>query len=154
VLNVECDIDLTTLVDLKNKKATLFDGGVNPFHTTTLASVGQSVVGVLSHPSATENKPVRIHDFFITQQEILAILEAELGQFTIQNVVVPQLIEQCNAGLARGEFTNANIYGLVQAAAFGAEDSSSRWPEDDDSVLLGLPKRDIKEEVKKVLVTL
>jgi len=140
--------------DLKDKKATIFDGGANLFHTTTLASIGQSVVGVLSHASATENKPVRVHDFFVTQREILAILEAELGPFTIQDVVVPQLVEQCNAGLARGEFTNANIYGLVQAAAFGAEDSSARWPEDDDSALLGLAKRDIKEEVKKVLATL
>ena len=147
-------LKLTTPLDLKNKKATFFDGGANLFHTTTLASVGQSVVGVLSHASATENKALRVHDFFATQQEILAILEAELGTFTIQDVVVPQLIEQCNAGLARGEVTSANIYGLVQAAVFGAEGSSARWPEDDDSVLLGLPKRDINEEVKKVLVTL
>ena len=108
----------------------------------------------MSHPSATENKPVRVHDFFVTQREILAILEAELGPFTVQDVDVPQLIEQCNAGLARGEFTTANIYGLIQAAAFGTEGSSARWPEDDDSVLLGLPKRDLKEEVKKVLATL
>ena len=147
-------LKLTTLLDLKNKQATLFDGGANLFHTTTLASIGQSVVGVLSHPSATQNKNVRVHDFFVTQQEILAILEAELGSFTIQDVVVPQLVEQCNAGLARGEFTSANIHGLIQATAFGAEDCSCRWPADDDSVLLGLPKRDIKEEVKKVLVTL
>ena len=139
---------------MKNKKATLFDGGVNLFHTTTLASIGQSVVGVLSSSSATENKPVRVHDFFVTQNEILATLEAELGPFTVQNVDVPQLVEQCNAGLARGEFTEANIYGVVQAAAFGAEGSSARWPEDDDSVLLGLPKRDIKEEIKKALATL
>jgi hypothetical protein len=67
---------------------------------------------------------------------------------------VPQLVEQCNAGLARGEFTEANIYGLVQAAVFGAETARARWPEDDDSVLLGLPKRDIKVEIKKVLATL
>jgi hypothetical protein len=108
----------------------------------------------LSHASATENKPVRVHDFFVTQRDILAILEAELGPFTVQDVAVPQLIEQCNAGLARGEFTNANIYGLVQATVFGTEGSSARWPEDDDSVFLGLPKRDIKGEVKKVLSTL
>ena len=142
------------VIDLKNKKATLFDGGDHLFHTTTLASVGQSVVGVLSHPAATENKPVRVHDFFVTQKDILAILEAELGPFTKQDIVVPQLIEQCNASIARGEFNQANIYGLLQSAAFGAEGSICRWPKDDDSVLLGLPKLDMKEEVKKVLATL
>jgi hypothetical protein len=154
VLKCLDDTETNNPLDLKNKKATLFDGGINLFHTTTLASVGESVVGVLSHSSATENKPVRVHDFFVTQKDILAILEAELGPFTVQDVVVPQLIEQCNAGLARGEFTEANIYGLIQAAAFGAEGSSARWPEDDDSVLLGLPKRDLKEVIKKVLTSL
>ena len=141
-------------IDLKNKKATLFDGGNHLFHTTTLASISQSVVGVLSHPSATENKPVRVHDFFVTQKDILTILEAELGPFAKQDIIVPQLVEQCNAGIARGEFTEANIYGLLQAASFGAEGAICRWPENDDSVLLGLPKRDMKEEVMKVLATL
>jgi len=142
------------IVDLKNKKATLFDGGIHPFHTTTLDSVSQSVVSVLGHPAATENKQVRVHDFFVTQKDVLAILEAELGPFTIQDIVVPQLVEHCNAGLARGEFNEANVYGLIQANIFGAELSACRWPEGDDSTLLGLPKRDIKEEVKKVLATL
>ena len=112
------------------------------------------MIGVLSHPAATENKPVRVHDFFITQKDVLAILEAELGPFTEQDIVLSQLVEQCNAGLARGEFTEANVYGLLQAACYGAEGSICRWPEDDDSVLLGLSKRDMKEEVKKVLATL
>ena len=112
------------------------------------------MAGVLSHPSATENKPVRVHDFFVTQRDVLTVLEAELGPFTVQDVSVPLLVEQCNAALARGEVTEANIYGLVQATVFGAEGSSSRWPEDDDSVFLGLPKRDIKVEIKKVLSTL
>ena len=142
------------VTDLKNKKATLFDGGNHLFHTTTLASISQSVIGVLSHPSATENKPVRVHDFFVTQKDILAILEAELGPFAKQDIIVPQLVEHCNAGIARGEFTEANVYGLLQAASFGAEGAICRWPENDDSVLLGLPKRDMKEEVKKVLATL
>ena len=77
-----------------------------------------------------------------------------MGPFTVEDVSVPQLVEQCKADLARGEFTPANTYGLVRAAVFGAEGSSSRWPEDDDSGFLGLPKRDIKVEIKKVLATL
>ena len=112
------------------------------------------MVGVLSQPSATENKTIRIHDFFVTQRDILVILEAELGPFTVQDVPMPQWIEQCSAGLARGELTDVNIYGLVQAAIFCVEGSSSRWPEDDDSVFLALSKRDIKVEIKKVLATL
>jgi len=112
------------------------------------------VVGVLTHSSATENKPVRIHDFFITQRDVLAILEAELGLFTVQDVAVPELAERASAGLARGEVTEANIYALVQAAIFGVEGSSARWPEDDDSAFLGLPKRDLKAEIKRVLATL
>ena len=112
------------------------------------------MVGVLTHSSATENKPVRVHDFFTTQRDILAILEAELGPFTIQDVAVREMAERASAGLARGEVTEANIYSIVQASNFGVEGSSSRWPEDDDSAFLGLPKRDLKAEIKKVLATL
>jgi len=154
---VECATELTTpffFLDLKAKKATLFDGGANPFHTTTLASVAQSVVGVLTHPSATENKAVRIHDFFITQRDVLSMLEAELGPFTVQDVAVRELADRASAGLACGEVTEANIYALVQTATFGMEGSSACWPEDDDSAFLGLPKRDLKAEIKKVLATL
>ena len=154
-LSMQSDVEhANNVIDLKNKGVTLFDGGNHLFHTTTLASIGQSVVGVLSHPTATENKPTRVHDFFVTQKDILAILEAELGPFTVQDVVVTQLIERSNAGIARGEFTEANINGLLQACVYGAEGATCRWSEDDDSVLLGLPKRDIKQEVKKVLATL
>ena len=153
-LSIRRNAELTLFVDLKNKTATLFDGGNHPFHTTTIASICQSVVSVLSNPATTENKPIRVHDFFTTQKDILAILEADLGLFTVEEIAVPKLIEHCNAGLARGEFTEANIWGLLRAHTFGAEGTSSRWPEDDDSALLGLPKRDIKEEVKKVLTTL
>ena len=53
-----------------------------------------------------------------------------------------------------GEFTVANVVGLLQAYAFGAEGSSSRWSEGDDTVPLRLPKRDIKEKVRRVLATL
>jgi hypothetical protein len=112
------------------------------------------VVGVLSHPAATENKPVRVHDFFVTQKDILAILEAELGPFTVQDIVVTQLIERCNAGIARGEFTEANILGLLQACILERKAPLVAGLRTTTVSFLGLPKRDINDEVKKVLATL
>ena len=69
------------------------------------------------------------HPCSVTQCDILIILEAELGLFPVQDVPVLQWIEQCSAGLACGEFTDTNIYSLIQATIFCVEDSSSCWPE-------------------------
>jgi hypothetical protein len=106
---------------------------------------------VLDQPAITQNKPARVHDFSVTHKELLAVLGAESGPFTVQDIAVPQLAEHCNAGLARGEFTEANTTGLLQAHAFGAEESTCVWPENDDSIIPELPWRDIGEGVKEVL---
>jgi hypothetical protein len=52
--------------------------------------------------------------------------------------------------LARGEINEYNIYSMVKAHIWGKE-SSARWGEEDDSVAVGLPKKDLREEIKKVL---
>jgi hypothetical protein len=109
------------------------------------------VVSVLSTPENFKNKHLRISDFYVSQNEILAILEAETeSKFTVQKVDAEKLREDSYAGLGRGEFTEANIFGAVIAAIFGQK-SSARWGQGDDTESVGIPKKNLTEEIRKVL---
>jgi len=137
--------------DLKGKKATIYNGGTRPIDVTTLSSIGASVVGVLSNPEAFKNADVRVHDFYVSQQQILATAEKITGEkWGVENADAAELERTTSAGLARGEFTVENIYGLIKAYIFG-DNSSASWGEDDDSVKVGLVKKNLEEEIRKVL---
>lgn len=137
--------------DIPNHKVKLFDDGNAKFITTSLDSVAQSVVAILSNPAETKNRQVRIHDFLITQNEILTELESlTRTKFAIQTIESDKLEKETTAGLQRGEWTPENIYGLIQAYVFG-KNTSAKWEEDDDSELLGLKKKSLREELQKSL---
>ena len=61
------------LLNWKEAKPTLFNGGKHVFSATTLDSVGQAVVGVLSHPEETKNRFVYVKDIDISQTQLLEI---------------------------------------------------------------------------------
>ncbi|CCA77138.1 hypothetical protein PIIN_11121, partial [Serendipita indica DSM 11827] len=120
-------------------------------NTTTLDSIAQSVVGVLSNPAPFKNKYVRVHDFYVSQNEIKAALESVTGSpFEVETVDVDALEENTSAGLARGEYTHENIYGLITAYIFG-KTSSASWGEEDESGAVGLTKKDLQTEIRKVV---
>lgn len=66
-------LEMNLLLAWKEGKPTLFDGGDRNFSATTLASVGQAVVGVLSHPEETKNRFVYVKDIDISQNRLLEI---------------------------------------------------------------------------------
>jgi uncharacterized protein YbjT (DUF2867 family) len=68
------------IADVKNKSVALYDGGERLFSTTTLASIGKAVVGVLRHPAETANRAVYVQDVAITPKQVRAIAEKVTGQ--------------------------------------------------------------------------
>ena len=137
--------------DVPSKKATIYSGGNTKVNTTTLQTIGASVAALLANPAPYKNKFLRISDFFVTQNEILAILEAETGsKFVVTEQDINKLKEDSDRGLAAGEWTLPNIYAAISGSIFGANSSTS-WGEDDDTESLGLPKKDLTNEIKKVL---
>jgi hypothetical protein len=137
--------------DIPAKTATIYNEGDAPLNMTTLASVSAAVVSVFSTPEKFKNQYLRISDFYVSQNEILAILEAETGsKFTVQKVDAEKVREDGYAALGRGESSQAIFYGVVLAAVFGQK-SAARWGRDDDTESLGIPKKNLTEEIKKLL---
>ncbi|KAI9831847.1 MAG: hypothetical protein M1826_002879 [Phylliscum demangeonii] len=67
-------------LDLKKHTASIWDGGDTTWSATMLPSIGQSIVGVLTHLSETKNRYVRIQSFSTSQNQILAVLEKVSGK--------------------------------------------------------------------------
>jgi hypothetical protein len=139
------------MIDVKSKKATLYDTGEQQFHATTLPSIGKVVAGVLSSPSEYLNKEVFVHDFYTTQAELLSIVESEVGEkFETNSVDMTAMGEKSLAALKGGDYSPPTFYGLVKSAAWGKE-GAGNWDPNDSSAALGLGDLDLKEEVKKLL---
>ena len=136
--------------DIPNKKATIYNGGTSPFNATTLEGVGATVVAVLSTPEKFKNKNIRVHDFFVSQNDILAALEAETGsKFEITEVDADKLKNGSESGLRSGDWGQQNIFGSIVGSVF-ATDGASKWGTSDDSASVGLSEKDLKTVVKKV----
>ncbi|KAL9616067.1 MAG: hypothetical protein Q9160_009027 [Pyrenula sp. 1 TL-2023] len=60
------------LMNLKAKSIDLFDGGDRLFSTSTLATIGKAVAGVLQNPERTENRAVYVQDKALTLKDLVA----------------------------------------------------------------------------------
>ncbi|CAG8705320.1 12634_t:CDS:2, partial [Acaulospora colombiana] len=142
-----------TGMDIPNKTATIFNGGNAKANLTNQDSVVHAILYILSDLSILKNQDLLIHDFFVSQNEILEVLEQETdSKWTIKDVDAEALLKESQAGLDKGDFSFNNVCSVLKVYAWGKE-SSSRWGDDDDSALLKLPKRDMRDEIKKVLGT-
>ncbi|CAG8747682.1 14358_t:CDS:2, partial [Acaulospora colombiana] len=105
--------------DFPNRKATIWSGGNDKINATTLDSIARTVVYLVANPKSYTNTDVRVHDFFVSQNEILAIAEEETGsKFTIDNQDIEELLKTAGAGLAKGDYSLFNIYSVVKGNVF------------------------------------
>ncbi|KAF7551316.1 hypothetical protein G7Z17_g5111 [Cylindrodendrum hubeiense] len=63
------------LVDFDNHSTTIYDKGVHPFSTTSLASIGKAVAGALKKEADTANRVLYIHDTVLTQAKFMALVK-------------------------------------------------------------------------------
>lgn len=61
------------IVNGKDFKPTIYGSGDQEFSATSLAAVGQAVVGVFSHPADTANRVVYVEQIALTQNKILSL---------------------------------------------------------------------------------
>ena len=127
------------LLNWKDSKPKLFDGGKNVFSATTLDSIGQAVVGVLTHPEETKNRFVHVKDIDISQERLLAIAKKVSGpgktweEPTLVNTA--ELEKSAYESLAKGEFTPQVMYGQLFRVIFGPPEYGGRFAETDNELL-------------------
>jgi len=109
-----------TIADVKNGTATVWDDGNVPFSTTNLHIIGQTLVKVLTDPTAyddSSNKYIYLASHTTTQNEIVAAAEKASGKkLEITKVDGAQRVAEGKELLAKGDFTG--IRYLIAGVAF------------------------------------
>lgn len=137
--------------NLKTHEVTLWDGGETRFSTTTLASVGNAVVGVLKNLEATKNAEIFVADTTLTQKELIDIVNEIDG--VEWKTKTDSTAKAYQAALEEIRKTQPNmdifIYGQLYRIMFSDEQGVSfEGKLDNDKI--GLPVM-TKEQVKEVV---
>lgn len=140
------------IVDLKKREINLWDGGERLFSTTTLASVGKAVAGVLRHPAATENRAVYVHDTAMTLRALADKAKAVTGgsEGWKENVKsLDELVNQAWEELDKPQPNPANFVMNFITASIWGEGYGSHFHKTDNR-LLGMTEMS-DDEVTEVL---
>jgi len=105
---------------LVNKEKTrVFDGGDQLFSATTLPSVGQAVVGVLTHFEETKNRGVYVEDLHISQNRLLEIGKKVLPDQPFEAIPtkLADITKAADEKLAKGD--QSVLYEYLASAVYG-----------------------------------
>ncbi|KAG6019115.1 hypothetical protein E4U41_003391 [Claviceps citrina] len=97
-------IEHNFILDTSGYRPALFDGGDQVFSTTTLDTIANGVVGVLTHPAETENQAIYLSDFKVTQNELLAAAKkiAPSKPWQPRHVALDAAVAEADKRLAQG----------------------------------------------------
>jgi uncharacterized protein YbjT (DUF2867 family) len=144
-------INYAFMLDAKNKKIVLYDGGETPYSATPLHAVAKGVVGILKHPQETANRAVRIHGKVLTQKRVLKLGMKALGEddWTVQKSSTADSMRQ-GWDIFKKDPANAIgwVYKFLESAVF----SSKHTPDfaEVDNELLAVPDVDDEEVIEYI----
>ena len=129
-------------LDLKQKKAKLYDDGKHDLDLTVLSDVGEAVKAILERPFETENRYVHVNTFYTSQSKILEILENQLGRFEVSRVKAQNANKEGSARIKRGDFGGVkdSLMGVMASGLSGVNGEGK-----DNVMLLGRVTRDTRE---------
>ena len=92
------------VLSTSNSKPVLINGGDLLFSATTISSIGDAVVGILSHPIETQNRFVRIHDLVTSQNQLLALAKQAAPGRVWEPVIasLDDMVAKADERLAKG----------------------------------------------------
>lgn len=132
--------------------AVLYDGGDRPFSTTTLATIGKAVVGVLNHLPETANRPVYVHDTATTLNKLIGYAKEKDGkEWDVSTKSTDEIFQESFAELQKGKDANigAAMVGFIRKALYG-EGYGGDYTGRTDNALLGIPEKS-EAEVKALV---
>jgi hypothetical protein len=151
-------------INVPARKATLLDGGVGKFNTTTKSTVALAVTRLLCLPETSPSGDPSLSDFangfcyissFLTsQKEILEAVQRVTGtstsDWTIEDVDAEGYIQEGKQRVAKGDFGGTvNILGgMIFKGGMGGDYESVKGVSNE---VLGLPKERLDEAVREAL---
>ncbi|KAI8952712.1 NAD(P)-binding protein [Xylaria longipes] len=149
-------------IDIKSKKATLFDDGTAKISASTFRQCGRAFAALLSLPesggtvslSDWKNKPLRFASFRVNQQDILASVQRAQGtsgeDWDIQPEPSKSRVTDGLASLQKGDFTGF-VKAMYSRAFYPGGDGDLEHGHVISNEVLGLPREDLDEITKDVV---
>lgn len=124
------------LLNWKEGKPEIFDSGDQLFSATTLESVGQAVVGILSHPEETKNRQVKVQDVQVSQNKLLALAKKVDPKRKWEPIAVnTKDLEKSNLeSLSKGDYSLRVLFDQLKLSVAGGE--AYGQPYEDENELL------------------
>lgn len=140
-------------IQLKDKKATLFNDGKNVVPFTPVAVVGQAAAAVLLHPDETKNRRVYVSAACKSQADLLDLGKEALGPdgWEIQSCDMEPAYQQALADIQAGK-VNMKVFGTLMQYAISNPRYYQPWTKDDNELLGVKPLSDaeMKEMMKSI----
>ncbi|KAF8853459.1 isoflavone reductase family protein-like protein CipA [Acephala macrosclerotiorum] len=151
---LDWSLDVGFLLNWREGKPQLYNGGDLPISVTTLPAIGQAVVSVLSHYDETKNRQVFIQSMVISQNRLLELAKkvAPEKKWKPITVTTADIKKDSDEKLAKGEVTPEVMYGYITVSLFDQAYGSRFEKLDND--LLGVPQwtdADVEAHFKKLL---
>ncbi|KAF1934745.1 NAD(P)-binding protein [Clathrospora elynae] len=106
-------------IDVKGRKAIVYDSGLKTFSVTTSVNTGLAVAKTLRNPSLTANRQIFLSDFTTSTREIVAELESQIGEkFDIDQKDSKPVIKELRERFDKGEW-EATV--ALTSISFGAD---------------------------------
>ncbi|KAI0010699.1 putative oxidoreductase CipA-like protein [Xylariaceae sp. FL0662B] len=149
------DWTLDFIVDVKERKCDVKDGGDVLFCATTYDDIAQAVVGILTHLDETANRPVRISSVNTTQNELIAMAK-DLGAIDGWNITYSRTEDLEAEALRRwkeGDLSEEVIAMFINRAFIG-KGWGGYFPVLDNDLLgiKGLERDELKAIVKLAMI--
>ncbi|OJD33525.1 isoflavone reductase family protein [Diplodia corticola] len=138
--------------DIARRKATIYGTGNNLACWTPLPTIAAALLNMLLHPSRIANKAVFICGVKgVTQNALLAALEAELGEsFDVERVDIKKMKAEALELLEKGEVKKA-MRGLTLSGQFNEEGSAANFWDKVENELVGVEPVGVREAVRQTL---
>ncbi|PSR84010.1 hypothetical protein BD289DRAFT_268725 [Coniella lustricola] len=135
------------ILNTKDRKTSLYDGGNRVFSTTTQPTIGRAVVGVLRHLEETKNRPVYVQEVATSLRELTDIAKkakGHTGTWTEIDVKIDDVLAQGWEELKKPN-PDPNVFAIkfITAAIWGDGTGSHFSKLDND--LLGIKELSTEE---------
>ncbi|KAF2008013.1 NAD(P)-binding protein [Amniculicola lignicola CBS 123094] len=141
-------------IDVKNRRATIWDSGSSRFTITTSGNTGMAISKILLNPTLTANKQIFLSDFVSTSREIVAELEKQAAQkWALEYKESAPVLKEYRIKFDAGDY-NAT-YPLLAISFVGDVDVGYDFPNEQGIEIwndkLGLTASTLEEVVKEAL---
>ena len=137
--------------DVKNQKASLFNGGRDTWSTATFSTLGLAVNNAMLIPNETANKYRYIESLTVSQSEVVASLEKAMGKpWEREQVDAEEMKRSGLEKMSKGDHSGVvSLIRYVNCVHGHGGNYAEEWGTANE--VLGLPKATLDEEVRKLV---